>query len=149
MLPFERPQSFRGLSRVQLERIFLHHQWLTSDGRFGQQFVFVWKTTAHGRSFKNQNLDAIDLSRSVIGGISFSRTTLRSARFLGAELRNILFYECDIEAADFTGAMLKNVSFEKCNYEKAYFNDVDMAQAYWNSRPPRPIASRSADSPKM
>jgi len=122
----------RGLSRVQLERLFGHQRWLNSGGRAGKQLVSVYKFGAPGKSFIRHDLDGVDLSQAVIGGIAFSRSTLRHARFVGSEISNVLFYGCDVQGADFSGAKLKNVEFKETNYELACFDGADIEQVSWN-----------------
>lgn len=149
MSEFERPCPERGLSRVQLERFFRHHQWLNTGGRYGERFIFVEKGSSPGKSFVSQDLDGVDLSRSVIGGISFKGSSLRGARFVGVELRHITFYKCDLEGADFSGATLVDVSFIESNPRQACFDGADTAGVDWDAKPPAPISRLLTNSPKL
>jgi hypothetical protein len=54
-----------NLTKAQLERIFDHQRWLTTDGRFGSRLVL-----AH-RAYDNVDLDAVDLSRAVLSHLDF------------------------------------------------------------------------------
>jgi uncharacterized protein YjbI with pentapeptide repeats len=126
-----------GLSRVKLWRLFNHQVWLTTCGQFGERLEFRPGAGGAGSrqrgNFANHILDGVDLSRAVIVNTSFALSSLRNARFIGAELKDVSFLGCDLDGADFSGATLENVSFDEANYRQARFDGVDTERVHWGS----------------
>ena len=124
------PDELKGLSWIKTMNVLMHHQWLATDGRHGDQLVLK------GKEYMNHDMNAFDLSRAVFSGTDFSLSRLAEAKFVGATLRNVRFIGCDLEGADFSNATLENVSFEEARYETACFEGARMKNVQWSTVPP-------------
>ncbi len=121
----------------QLWALIEHQRWLRTEGRFGRRFEL--RGQGEGRRFviKDIDLNAVDLSKSVIENVTFLRGSMKETKFVEAEQRSVIYSGCDVENADYTGAKLRSVSFHACNRELARFENALTENVTWDAERPQ------------
>lgn len=80
-----------------------------------------------GRHFKDESLNGVDFSGATCVGCSFTRCSLKKAKFKGAVMTSAAFYDTDVSETDFTGvtAPSQTIQFLNCKLDKANFEGVN------------------------
>jgi uncharacterized protein YjbI with pentapeptide repeats len=135
----ERPGTrLRRPTAGQLWALMQHQRWLRTEGRFGRRFELHGQGDGKRLVIKDIDLDAMDMSKSVIENVTFLRGSMKESKFIEAEQRGVIYSGCDVENTDFTLAKLHDVSFCACNRELARFDNAVTDNVTWTAERPQP-----------